>query len=298
MSDFVYPYPNGSIPPGSASTVLPPAPGYGITPYGLGAYGSVGTSIFLAGAWAISTHGVRVITSSIPKALSAFAVGDALNPATWTVARLDSGDFFTVLGVSRVDQQTFDLALLEPLGNHFVTHQVGSTTLLAAAGFLITHPRAVDFMGVVESLDPTQAVELERLHDRDLKNPPIQLELGGFAGTLVIGSDGDYETEDGIPLLEKLIVRRLTTPKGAFRHLPNYGLGLAIKEPIPGGDLPRFKAEIERTVAEEPDVETVRCALLLDRSNTLLVQLRVRARNTGATFDVRLRSSDGRLVEV
>ena len=57
--------------------------------------------------------------------------------------------------------------------------------------------------------------------------------LGAIGGSLRIGADGDYVADEGTELMKKLILRRLLTPKGAFFHLPDYGYGLAVKEPTP-----------------------------------------------------------------
>lgn len=258
------------------------------------------TAPTFAGAWAISTHSVRVILSAEPQHTSQFLPGDALHPSTWHVERLTDGFAYTVIGVTMPDDVTVDLILLEALGNHLVTHAVEASGLLGAGGSQAGSLLEGTFVGVVQTIDPVDAVTVDVFRDRDLANPPFQVDRGiGYAGTLVIGSDGDYETEAGPPLLRKLLLRRLGTRRNAFRHLPGYGVGLVEKEPIPGaGNLLRLRTEIEDQAMQEPDAEAATASLTLDRSGVLVVQLSVKPRGGAATINLRLRSSGGRLVEL
>lgn len=273
---------------------------YGLGSYGLGAYGGGGSgSLFVNASWPITTHSLRVQLSQEPRHLSAFGTGDALNVASWSVIKLVSGFQYTVIGAEMFDDTHVDLHVLEALGNFFETHRVTAIGLLSASGASASAPLSADILGTVETIDPLQAVALDRFLDRDLANPPLQSEIGGFSGTLQIGSDGDYETEAGIPLAKKLVIRRIATPRGAFPHLPTYGIGILEKEPIPGsGNLVALRKEIESQILEEPDVEDVHAALLLDRSNVLFIQLRVRLAGNGATFDMQLTPANGQLVEL
>lgn len=271
---------------------------YGLGAYGLSPYGFGGT-LFVNAAWPVSTHTVRVELSQEPKHESAFVEGDALNPASWSVLKLVSGFQYTVIGAEMHDDTHVDVFLLEPLGNHLETHRVTAIDLVAANGSSASAPLSADFLGTVETIDPLQAVALDRFLDRDLANPPLQTEIGGFSGTLQIGSDGDYETEAGIPLAKKLVIRRLSTPRGGFPHLPTYGIGIIEKEPILGsGNLVALRKDIESQILEEPDIEDASARLLLDRSNVLFIQLRVRLAGNGATFDMQLTPSNGQLVEL
>jgi hypothetical protein len=272
--------------------------GYGLSPYGLSSYGSVLGSISVASAWAISTHGVRVNLTSEPQHDDQFDPGDALNVATWTVEAV-GGAPRTVIGASMHDDVSVDLLLLEALGNHLAEHEVTAIGLLGVGAIPATSPVSALFRGVVQTMDPIDAVAVEAFRNRDLANPPFQLGRGlGTAGALVIGPDGDYETEAGPPLIRKLLLRRLGTPRGAIRHLPRYGLGIAVKEPIPGsGRLAEIRAEIESQALEEPDVSAATARLQMDRSGTLFVQLDARPK-TGAAFTLRMASANGRLVEI
>lgn len=253
----------------------------------------------LAGAYAIATHTIRVLLSAEPQHTSAFLVGDALNPSTWTVQRLADGFAFTVIGVVMHDSTTADVTVLEALGSHLVGHKVQATGMLGVGGAGTGADLVAVFPGVVQTLDPVDVATGEAFRARDLANPPFQVERGiGYSGTLIIGSDGDYETEAGAALLRKLVMRRLGTKKNAFRHLPGYGIGFAEKEPVPSaGDLLALKRDIEDQTLQEPEAAEARASLTITRDGVLIVQLGIRAQD-GTTISIRMGSIGGHLVEM
>jgi hypothetical protein len=265
-------------------------PGWGTGPWGTGPWS--GASAFaISGAVAISTRTVRVTLTSEPQHLSSAAPGDALNPSTWTIVRRDTGVAFTVLSI--VDSGTtapstvFDVTVLEDLAPHLVTHRVSSLTLRSAGGATIGLPNFADFDGVVvASTAPTRTAQI------DMRNDPVPTarSVPTVGGTLTITAAGDYGNVTGKDLLRKLIIRRLTTRKGGFKHLPTYGVGLRAKEPLPIADLAKLKADIEREVQKEPEVTAVRARLEMRQHGVLLVTLDVRADlPTGSdTISVRL----------
>jgi phage baseplate assembly protein W len=234
-------------------------------------------------ALATSTRTVRVTLTADARAVSAIGTGDALNPATWRVVSLDHAAnvdvTFTVLAVRQVSPSVYELLLLEKLGSYLVTHVVSSTTLLDETGSLVSVPRSADFLGIEEA-----SARQDLVAPADLRNNPVPRSP---AGTLVVDSAGDYETHSGVALLKKLILRRLTTAPGDFFHLPDYGLGLRAKDPMNPAELPRLKAEVERQVMLEPEVDAVRAQVSLDRDGVLTIQLRVRTK-TGDEFEDRI----------
>jgi hypothetical protein len=272
--------------------------GYGTSPYGFSPYGGVFSlsTINVVSAWAISTHSVRVTLSAEPMHLDQFSIGDATNPATWTVVDFTDGRTLTVVAATMHDTTSVDVVTLEPLGDHLNGHTVTAVGLISSDGLSVTNPTSADFLGVVQTVDPVDAQRAD-FRDRDLANPPFQGGRSeGFAGTLVIGSDGDFETEAGIPLIKKLVLRRLNTPRGSFRHLPTYGVAVLEKEPITGGGLVALLRDIEDQAKQEPDVLSVRARGSIDRSGVLTIQLSVSAAG-GATIDMRMGSRSGRLLE-
>lgn len=127
-----------------------------------------------------------------------------------------------------------------------------------------------------------------RYTSRDVKSrPPAGADVLG-AGTLSITAGGDYAFEEGTDLLKKLVLRRLITRPGEFRHIPAFGVGLAIKEPLPaGGDLLKLRTAIEGQVMKEPEVEDVKAELILDpNAGSLTLNLRVKVRGTGQSVSI------------
>ena len=102
------------------------------------------------------------------------------------------------------------------------------------------------------------------------------------SGTLTITTGGDYASQSGAELIKKLVLRRLISKPGDFFHLPNYGLGLRVKEPIPNVDLRKLAVQIEEQVNLEPEVAESRASLSYAAgTGTLLVNLKVRLKSTG-----------------
>ena len=100
--------------------------------------------------------------------------------------------------------------------------------------------------------------------------------------TLRIGSGGDYVSQSGEALIRKLVLRRLISKPGDFFHLPNYGVGLRVKEPIPTVDLRKLAVQIEQQVTLEPEVAESRANLSYAAgTGSLVVSLKVRLKATG-----------------
>ena len=113
-------------------------------------------------------------------------------------------------------------------------------------------------------------------------------------GALQIDAGGDYVLQQGTALVRKLVIRRLITRPGDFYHLPDYGLGLRIKEPVPG-EIITLRGEIERQVELEPDVEAA-LATLSFSGNVLTIQVKVVLKTTGEGFEIGLTQGDAGLV--
>jgi hypothetical protein len=250
---------------------------WGTGPWGTGAFGA--SSISIENAVAISIRTVRVTLSGAPGSVSPTAPGDVLNPLTWQVVRLDTGFSFTVAQIDRESSTIFDVHVLEPLGSVLVQHQVSASLFLLP----ITFPGLVaDAVSTPDALASSR-----RFAQTDIANPqtPKQVDAGGIpttplGGTLVITEAGDYDSVSGAELVKKLIIRRVFTPLGGFFHLPDYGIGIAVKEPLPVASLPKLRAEIERQARLEPEVEDV-AAPLSFQGNVLTLSLSARIRPTG-----------------
>lgn len=272
--------------------------GYGTSPYGLTAFGGISSTLTVVNAWAISTHAVRVELSGEPAHVDSFDEGDALNPLTWTLNNITAGRPLTIVMAAVNSSTTVDLTTLEALGDHLETHTATAVGLLSLTGVPAVAPLSASFPGVVQTVDPVDTANLD-FRDRDFANPPFQTARGlGAAGTLIIGADGDFATESGAALTRKLVLRRMSTPRGAFRHLPNYGVADLEKEPVgSAGDLVAKLREYEQQAKQEPDVVDAKARGSIDRSGVLIVQLAI-ATTGGANVNVRMGQRDGRLVEI
>lgn len=260
--------------------------GYGTSAYGTSSYGSLSGALSVVNAFATTTNTVRVTFTVAPLAVSVSGLGDALNPATWAVTNPTTT--FTVTSVVKVSSTVFDVYVLEAFASVLVTHTVSAPTLLKPDLDLISPPTSSTFLGLTSlaAVAPAAEAAARGLNLVDVANRPTQIadQLGG---TLVMTSGGDYASETGASLLRKLIIRRLMTMRGEFFHLPNYGLGLAVKEPLPVGETIKLRAEIERQIQLEPEVSSVSANVILSpASGILTVLIAATVRQTGERIDV------------
>jgi len=266
--------------------------GWGLTPWG----GIGGMSI--SSAIALATHTVRVTLSSPPLATTVARIGDALNPATWSVARSDTGEAFAVRLVVPVSGSLsqFELSLAAPLGPHQISHTVAAPGLLDALGNLIGPTSSTTFLGTIgRDVVSAAARATARGHGlRDLKSFASPRNPAG--GTLVVQSDGDYGTVSGTEMLRRLLYRRLVSMPGDFFHLPNYGVGLKVKEPVRASSLAILAREIEGQLQREPEVKTVRVNLGLLPENVLMVMAKVQLRSGGQQTDLSFQIPVGAVV--
>jgi len=218
---------------------------FGLGEWGLTEWGA-DARLLVQGAVATTTHSVTVTLSRAPRAVSVLSPGDALNPSTWTVERVDGVRTFTPIGVLKITDRRFQIFLREPLSSRNYQHRVQSLTLRSAAtGVTISAPRYADFPGVL----PTTAVNEPR-GAWDFEQTNI---LAGALNTNTAGTYSRIFTED---VLRKLIFRRLTTLPGAYYHMSpdEFGQGLKVKEGLRASSLPALKVNIEQEVLKEPGV--------------------------------------------
>jgi hypothetical protein len=262
---------------------------WGTTPWGGSA---IGTGIHVVSAVALSTREVLVTLSGAAMDIAPTAPGDALNPDTWTIQRLDTFDFLHVVLVSPTSPSAYVLTIVEEFGPVTATHRASSSTLLDATGALLVNPRNADFAGIIADTKATQAAQIaeRRAIQSDIANPQTPGPNGGFISALVMDSSGDYMLESGNDLVKKLIVRRLMSSPGDFFHLPDYGIGFKVKEPVPVSDLTKLQAEVELQVHKEPEVQDVRAVLSVTAQagdNVVMIRLKVKTRS-GNPLDIEL----------
>lgn len=266
--------------------------GWGLDGWGIEPWGGVSPlpPLNIVSAVAISTKELQVALNREAQVLAPTVAGDALNPASWVIQRLDTGFFFSVLSIRQTGPTVFVINVLQDWGSSLVTHRVLSTTLLDVDGNPISVPplNQADYLGLLNAETATASDKAARGQNavRDIANPQTKTtgELTTFGGTLVINDAGDYELEQDSALLKKLVLRRLTTQRGGFFHLPNYGVGLNVKGLLPAANLIKLRADIIRQVRREPEVAAAVVQLALGRSNVLTVRVQAQLK-TGGTVD-------------
>ena len=166
----------------------------------------------------------------------------------------------------------FELYTLQKFNTYLHIHRV-SASILSAGYVPILYPNHALFPGLVADISAqARAATLQ-----DIRNPQFA-GTDGTGGVFRLQPGGDYQTESGQQLITKLVVRRLTTDPDAFFHLVpgTYGLGLALKERYPLGDLTAFKAAIERQVLREPEIVECAAQVSLTAGGVLTIILRAR----------------------
>ena len=281
------------------TTVSVRPPGWGFDDKGLLPYGDAtsGIGAHLTKALAISTREVDVSVSNLVQDNSPFLAGDALNPATWLVQRLDTLAFLTVTSVTQIGTYTYRLLCLEEFGPVTATHRASSSVLRDVSGSVITSPQRADFLGLLDENKTSIQAQFAASNNstRDIANPQVPSD-NWFAGTLQLNAAGDYKLESGKQLVRKLILRRLISTPGDFFHMPGYGLGIQLKEPIPPSQLGALKTQIEQQARQEPEVEAARASVTLASNGVLTVKVRVTLRPTHESVDIGFKASDQGLV--
>lgn len=239
--------------------------GWGLGEWGLSPYGT-DPNLLLESAVAITTHSVMVTTSRSLRISSAIALGDALNPATWTVSRVTTGAAYTPTLVQKLSERRVLITLREPLASWNYYHRVGSTTLQAANLVLVSAPYYLDFRGVLSTTATSEPDGIFDLFTSDVVGGSLQTtEAGGYARVY------------GVDVIRKLIFRRLTTMPGSFFYLSDseYGVGLKIKGILRTHSLAALQREITDEIAREPGVIEVKVRLSLG-SGVLSIHVRAR----------------------
>ena len=250
--------------------------GYGRDFWGVGPWGvAAPTGTFsVEDVFANSERTVRVTFTDPALAVGVLGDGDALNPASWAVTV--GGTPLTLYTVRDVagDGRQFELYSYEKFPGYPAQLVVDASAVLSASGGGLVGPGTATIDGAA------QARPQPKEGPADLRN--AQTAPGELSGVLVTGSGGGYETERGIPLLRKLIIRRLTTLPGEFFHLPGYGTELDAKLAV--RDPGTLRARVERQVMMEPDVQSVRAAVTIQADGIVRVHLTVVRRADGEAF--------------
>lgn len=278
---------------------MSPSVGYGLAPWGTGYWGEGILAALEEGgvAYAVGDRVVRVELLTEPLHTNSTSVGSAINPRTWAITDPASGKSWTVMAVKDVSAKVYNILTLEPLPKHFTTLQLSTSTLKNSLGIpFATLELSFNgaYLDVNNSNEARTAARGYLLQDLANQPAPPLTDMSGtyndlVGGTLEINSAGDYVSQYGAALVKKLIIRRLLSKPGDFFHLPTYGVGLRVKEPIPTSNLRKLAVIIEQQAQQEPEVQAVKANLSYSAAaNALVVRVRVQLAPTGQEADVML----------
>jgi hypothetical protein len=223
-------------------------------------------------ARAVAANVVGVTFNAAPLQGGSLVPGSIYDIRTLTISSPNRAHY-TVLAVDKISDTVWLFTIFERMEDWRTTHTVSFVGLLDASskpmdpGFTsITFPGLQD----AATLAPPEQVRTPT----DIHNASIFTSPGAkVPGTLAIGPGGDYEEDSGISLIKKLVIRRLLTPKGGFFHLPDYGLGLAVKEPINPTRIMELKTDIERQCKLEPEIGAVSAGISVGSNGVTVITI-------------------------
>jgi hypothetical protein len=246
-----------------------------------------GLGIAFHEAHAIATNIVRLTLTGPAMHTSATAPGDAINPATWTIQRMDNLAYINAVYVKPVTPNIYDITCLQPFGTNAVQLTISTITLLDVNGVVCVPPRHANFAGIQneDDVNPVARAAINRQVGRDIANPPTpRTDLGVVGGTMLV-KGGDYQSVTGVDLVRKLILRRIITMPGEFFHLPDYGLGIGEKEPMTTSALLKLKSRAEKQIRKETEVVDAAVSITSMSNGTLILQVRAKTKG-GQVADV------------
>ena len=202
-------------------------------------------------------------------------------------------------GVSREDFGRFiDVVCDRPMTPFPAQYEIGMTDIYAED--LLSNITADSYRlpAVFKRIEPPQ-IDFP-VRSRDIANPQTRSAMDESLadpnnilnlGTIVVDDTGAYAFDDSLVNLRKRVIRRLVTIKGAFAHLPGYGVGIPAygKKLGVSAVVADIAAQAEVQIALEPDVAKVKVRPVLDQNVPGLVRFQVLVRpRDGQTqrFDV------------
>lgn len=272
--------------------------GWGASPWGAGEWGAGSTDeLELVDALAVRENVVRLRFNTAPRYTRTHDANDAAVPARYAITPVAGskgldGEPARAVTPVRADVaptpfsfgSIIDVTVDRPFSPWNALYTVAVNQLVSADGasLLAIGSTSRVFAGLYRGL---RAQSLENaLPSRDVANPQTyqdQLDPLPQAGdpdalgVFPIGSDGDYAFDEGVANLRKRVFRRLITRRGAFAHLPSYGVGVPTYGKRLGTAAVRqqIAAEAEQQIGLEPDVTRVKVTLLSDPSTPSLTVL-------------------------
>lgn len=220
----------------------------------------------------LNSNTVRVYFSREPKHVSPLAPNDALYRPNWSIV-LTTG----ALGVtepvveapSNVRPATAEeVDLVAYPEAHSIDVQF-DRRIIWNSTYTITAATAIRSADLVDDLTPASTAippanectfpgifiqRPRRLTRAARTRTGVDLQYSFFRGVFGVDSGNDLDTESGNVALKKRVIRRLMSTPGGFPHLPEYGVGLRVKEPLQSTSLSELRTRIRDQILEEPEV--------------------------------------------
>lgn len=269
---------------------------WGKAPWG-GAGGAGSTDLVVLNAVAVRENVVRVEFNVAPLLTGTLDPNDASDRHRWAVAPVPGGvglDGLQVRPVAPVQAaranvpngagRFIDVTVDRPFSAYPCRYRVAANNLVTPDGFTLNPcftgadfyaVRAAHVSNNPEAVLPRRDVASPQSLNAFLSIPDPALQaLGAFA----VDATGDYATDSGIINLKKRIYRRLLTTKGAYAHLPDYGVGVPQygKRLATAAARQEMVAEAERQLRQEPDVAAVSVQLQQRRPGLFALLVLVR----------------------
>lgn len=249
-----------------------------------------GGGLHLVRAIAVASQTVRVVYNGTPKARSAAANNDGLNPNNY-IFEITNGTGgtpqpvgtrgiveFPAFGVLAAGEVGIDVMTDRPLVVGLAYTVTVETRVQATNGDQMGYPYTAPFVGASRPTRKRQVRSTRGLIDF----------ASGPDGLIVVA--GDIATVTDIESTRLRCMRRTMTVKNTFAHLPGYGIGFDPKAPLAANRLNGLKSDLAQQLGSEPDVEAVATSVALNAARGILtIDERVRTKR-GQTFTLQATS--------
>lgn len=269
--------------------------GWGLGPYGWVGWGVSAPSdkLILLSAEAIRENCVRLNFNQVLAYTDVRGLVDAADPENYAIEPVEgtigedglpARPVFPVLVEQTTDPfvngRSIDVWLDRRLSPYPAQYRAFARRSVAANGVPLLNESAFFFGVNWQPPTPANAIAPAT----DFANPGY--ESSAIPGsTQILGvypttSQGDYATDRDLVSYKKRIIRRITTRRGRFAHLPNYGVGLLdqIKQLAKPSVRQTIAAEAEAQIREEPETINVQVTITAHSTASGLFFFRVKAR--------------------
>ena len=226
--------------------------GFGASPWGSGPWGGATAPFDLLSAYAHTAQSIRLTFSSPPRAEGDTLAIDGLTRASYTLTSTGAHPAPTIpkiLKVRAIDAVTLELVLAGELDGAATRYRVDVAAVMQNASGHVIGIRTRSFDGVTTPRTAVGSGGSDALAYPDL------VDFASVAGAWQATPEGDYALSSGEVTLHKLILRRLTTPRGAFVRLTTYGAGLAQSATAKRATILALEGEAKRQVLREPEIK-------------------------------------------